>query len=146
MLKIPFRQALNSRILLADGAMGTMLYSKGIFINTCFDELNLTRRTLVEEIHKEYLAAGAEIIETNTFGANRFKLSAFGIENKVTEINEAGAAIADGAARGNAYIAGSIGPLGKPLRPLGNNLQETGERCLQRADSGACSPCRSSYI
>jgi homocysteine S-methyltransferase len=114
-----FLDELRERILLADGAMGTMLYAKGVYINTCFDELNLARPGLVAEIHKEYVAAGAEIIETNTFGANRYKLSAHGIEDRVTEINEAGADIARSAAGENAFIAGAIGPLGKPLRPLG---------------------------
>ncbi len=112
-------QDLQERVLLADGAMGTMLYSKGVYINTCFDELNLTRPSLVSDIHKEYLASGAEIIETNTFGANRFKLAAYGIEDRVRDINEAGADIARTAAGADAYVAGSIGPLGKPLRPLG---------------------------
>jgi homocysteine S-methyltransferase len=114
-----FLDELQKRILLVDGAMGTMLYAKGVYINTCFDELNLTRGGLVAEIHKEYVDAGAEIIETNTFGANRFKLSAHGIEDRVKEINEAGAEIARSAAGKDVYIAGAIGPLGKPLRPLG---------------------------
>ncbi|MFH1754403.1 MAG: bifunctional homocysteine S-methyltransferase/methylenetetrahydrofolate reductase [Candidatus Latescibacterota bacterium] len=114
-----FLEELQERILLADGAMGTMLYAKGIYINTCFDELNLTRPSLVSEIHREYVTAGAEIIETNTFGANRYKLSAHGIEDRVKEINEAGAELARTSAGKNAFIAGAIGPLGKPLRPLG---------------------------
>ncbi len=114
-----FLEELKDRILLADGAMGTMLYAKGVYINTCFDELNLTRPSLVAEIHKEYVKAGAEIVETNTFGANRYKLSAYGIEDRVKEINEAGADIARSAAGKNTFIAGAIGPLGKPLRPLG---------------------------
>ncbi len=123
-MKRDFEKALRERIVLADGAMGTMLYAKGIFINTCFDELNLTRASLVQEIHEEYIDAGAEIIETNTFGSNRFKLGAFGLEDRVKAINEAGARIARKAAGKKAYVAGSIGPLGKPLRPLGKITPE----------------------
>ncbi len=114
-----FLDELEERILLADGAMGTMLYEKGVFINTCFDELNLNRPNLVSNIHKEYLKVGAEIIETNTFGANRYKLAAYGLEDHVKKINEAGADLARSAAGNSAYVAGAIGPLGKPLRPLG---------------------------
>lgn len=119
-----FRDALHERIVLADGAMGTMLYTKGIFINTCFDELNATRPSLVQELHEEYIAAGAEVIETNTFGANRFKLASFGLEDRVKTINEAGARLARKVARRATYVAASIGPLGKPLRPLGKITRE----------------------
>jgi methionine synthase I (cobalamin-dependent)/5,10-methylenetetrahydrofolate reductase len=115
-----FTEALEGRILLADGAMGTMVYARGVYINTCFDELNLTRPSLVSEIHADYVAAGAQIIETNTFGANRYKLGAFGVEDRVRKINEAGAELARRAAKDGVFVAGSIGPLGKPLRPLGN--------------------------
>ena len=75
-----FREQLVKRVLVADGAMGTVLYSKGIFINRCFDELNLTTPALVKETHQEYVKAGAEILETNTFGANRARLAAFGLD------------------------------------------------------------------
>jgi methionine synthase I (cobalamin-dependent)/5,10-methylenetetrahydrofolate reductase len=123
-MKRDFAKDLHERILLADGAMGTMLYAKGLYINTCFDELNLIRAPLVQEIHEEYIDAGAEILETNTFGSNRFKLGAFGLEDRVKAINEAGARIARKAAGKKAYVAGSIGPLGKPLRPLGKITPE----------------------
>src|ERR1035438_8154562 len=73
-----FRSKLQSKIVVADGAMGTMLYAKGIFINRCFDELNLSAPQMVKEIHQEYVKAGAEIIESNTFGSNRVRLTAFG--------------------------------------------------------------------
>lgn len=119
-----FRDEIRHRIILADGAMGTMVYARGVYINTCFDELNLSRPSLVAEIHNEYVAAGAQLIETNTFGANRYKLGAFGVEDRVRRINEAGAAIARKAAGDNVYVGGSIGPLGKPLRPLGNLTRE----------------------
>lgn len=119
MNKKDFLSDLKERILLADGAMGTMLYAKGVFINTCFDELNLSRPELVEEIHKEYLDAGADIIETNTFGANRFKLSSHGLLNHLEDINRRGGEIARGAAGPGTYVAASIGPLGRPLKPIG---------------------------
>ncbi len=105
--------------LVGDGAMGTMLYAKGIFINRCFDELNFSSPELVREIHREYLEAGAEILETNTFGANSFKLEPHGLGNRVAEINRRGAEIAREAAGEVAYVAGSIGPLGVPIEPIG---------------------------
>ncbi|MFQ5511697.1 MAG: bifunctional homocysteine S-methyltransferase/methylenetetrahydrofolate reductase [Candidatus Krumholzibacteriia bacterium] len=119
-----FAQQLKERIILADGAMGTMVYSRGVFINTCFDELNLTRPGLVREIHEAYVQAGAELIETNTFGANRYKLGAFGVEDRIAKINQAGARLARESAGDDVYVAGSIGPLGKPLRPLGQVSKE----------------------
>src|SRR5579883_2646367 len=89
-----FRDELQRRVLVADGAMGTVLYSKGVFINRCFDELNLSSPALIREIHQEYVKAGAEILETNTFGANRLRLAAFGLAEKLKAINEAGVRIA----------------------------------------------------
>ena len=114
-----FREKLNNRVLVADGAMGTMLYSKGVFINRCFDELNLSAPAMVREIHDEYVRAGAEILETNTFGANRPRLAAFGFAERLREINHAGVMLARGAAGGAAFVAGSIGPLGLRIEPLG---------------------------
>jgi len=113
------RQALARRVLVADGAMGTMLYGRGVFINRCFDELNLVQPDLVREVHQEYVKAGAEILETNTFGANRVRLAAFGIAEKLTAINEAGVRIAREAAGQTAWVAGAIGPLGVRIEPLG---------------------------
>src|SRR5579875_3958581 len=81
----------DNRTVLFDGAMGTMLYARGIFINRCYDELNLSQPELVRSIHEEYLQAGAEIIETNTFGANAIRLRRYGLQDKVAEINQAGA-------------------------------------------------------
>lgn len=114
-----FRQQLESRALVADGAMGTMLYSKGIFINRCYDELNLSSPDLVKGVHLEYVKAGAEILETNTFGANRMRLEGFGIADKLRTINQAGVRIAREAAGEDAFVAGSIGPLGTHIEPLG---------------------------
>src|SRR5919202_5618265 len=118
MLK-PFINAVNERVLVCDGAMGTMLYAKGVFINKSFDALNLTQPDLVAEVHQEYVRAGADIIETNTFGANRIKLGSFGIADKLHAINEQGARIARHAAGERACVAGAIGPLGIRIEPWG---------------------------
>ena len=115
-----FKEALQKRILVADGAMGTALYSKGVFLNRCYDELNLSVPALVRDVHQDYVRAGAEIIETNTFGANRKRLSAFGFADKLRQINQAGVRIAREAARDLAFVAGSVGPLGVRLEPLGS--------------------------
>ncbi|HEY7304563.1 MAG TPA: bifunctional homocysteine S-methyltransferase/methylenetetrahydrofolate reductase [Bryobacteraceae bacterium] len=114
-----FRDKLQSKIIVADGAMGTMLYAKGIFINRCFDELNLSSPQLVREIHHEYVRAGAEVLETNTFGGNRVRLGAFGFAEKLRAINEAGVRLAREAAGTRAFVAGAMGPLGTQIEPLG---------------------------
>ena len=114
-----FREALEQRVLVCDGAMGTMLYSRGVFINKSFDAMNLTQADLVEGVHDEYVRAGADILETNTFGANRIKLGTFGLADKLRDINAAGVALARKAAGGRAYVAGSIGPLGIRIEPWG---------------------------
>ena len=106
--------------LLCDGAMGTLLLSKGIFIDKCYDELNLSQPDLIKGIHVEYLQAGAEIIETNTFGANSFRLSKHGCVDKLAEINRRGARLAREAAKSfGALVAGAVGPLGIRIEPLG---------------------------
>jgi len=115
----PFIEALNQRVLVCDGAMGTMLYSKGVFINKSFDALNLSRPDLVEEVHQEYVRAGADVVETNTFGANRIKLGSFGLAESLVAINVEGVRIARRAAGERAYVAGSIGPLGIRIEPWG---------------------------
>ncbi len=114
-----FRERFPGRVFVADGAMGTMLYAKGVFINRCFDELNISAPSMVVEIHQEYVKAGAEILETNTFGANRLRLGAFGLAEKLIEINRAGVRLAREAAGESAYVAGAIGPLGVRIEPLG---------------------------
>lgn len=101
--------AINEHPLVFDGAMGTTIYSKGVFINTNFEELNLTRPDLIREIHKEYIDAGADVILTNTFGANSIKLSKYGLSDKVTEINKAAVDIAKSVANDETYILGSVG-------------------------------------
>ena len=105
--------------MVADGAMGTMLYAKGIFINRCYDELNLSAADMVRQIHQDYAKAGAEILETNTYGANRVRLAGFGLLEKLQAINQAGVKLAREAARGHAFVAGAIGPLGQHIEPLG---------------------------
>jgi methionine synthase I (cobalamin-dependent)/5,10-methylenetetrahydrofolate reductase len=119
-----FRESLAQRVWVADGAMGTMLYSKGAFINRCYDELNLSLPALVRDVHQEYVRAGAEIIETNTFGANRKRLASFGFADKVRLINRAGVRIAREAARDQAFVGAAIGPLGVRLEPLGSTTIE----------------------
>jgi homocysteine S-methyltransferase len=114
-----FREQLSTRALVADGAMGTELYARGIFINRCFDELNLSSPDLVREVHKQYVKAGAEILEANTFGANRSRLAAFGLAEKLQAINHAGVRLAREAAGDAAYVAGAIGPMGVRIEPLG---------------------------
>ncbi len=114
-----FRDQLDKRALVADGAMGTMLYAQGVFINRCYDELNLSTPALVREIHEQYVHAGAEILETNTFGANRMRLAGYGLSDRVQEINLAGVRIARDAAQDKAFVAGSVGPLGVRIEPLG---------------------------
>ncbi len=116
---IDFLDRLEDRVLICDGAMGTMLYLKGIFINRCFDELNLSAAHIVREIHKEYIQAGADVIETNTFGANPLKLRTHGFEDKIDDINLAGARLAAEAAGDRTFVAGSIGPLGARVEPWG---------------------------
>src|SRR5258706_13063655 len=114
-----FIEALNQRVLVCDGAMGTMLYARGVFINKSFDAMNLTQADLVEEVHRDYVRAGADVLETNTFGANRIKLGSFGLAEKLKAINVEGARIARRAAGDRAYVAGSIGPLGIRIEPWG---------------------------
>ena len=130
-----FAEIFADRPVLADGAMGTVLYARGVFINRCYEELNLSDPNLILSVHEEYLQAGAEILETNTFGANRFRLARHGLSGKVAEINAAGVRLARQAVErlkekqaGEAWVAGSVGPLGVRLEPLGKTgLEEARE-------------------
>src|SRR5262245_45382995 len=119
MAKPAFLEAIDQRVLVCDGAMGTMLYAKGIFLNRSFDELNVADPDLVTAVHQEYVRAGADVIETNTFGANRIKLGTFGLSDQVHAINLQGARLARHAAREHVYVAGAIGPLGIRIEPWG---------------------------
>jgi homocysteine S-methyltransferase len=116
---LEFREQLSRRVLVADGALGTMLYARGAFINRCFDEMNLSAPDIVRQIHQDYVKAGAEIIEANTFGANRTRLSAFGLAEKLQSINQAGVRLAREAAQDKAFVAAAVGPLGVRIEPLG---------------------------
>src|SRR5881409_261099 len=130
-----FIQAIaDEHVYLFDGAMGTMLYSKGVFINKCYDELNLRSPEIVLEVHKQYVRAGAEVLETNTYGANRVKLRSFGIEDELRAINMAAVQLARRAAGDSVYVAGAIGPLGIRIEPYGpTGLDEAREYFREQA-------------
>jgi methionine synthase I (cobalamin-dependent)/5,10-methylenetetrahydrofolate reductase len=137
-----FIQAIaDEHVYLFDGAMGTMLYAKGVFINKCYDELNLRNPEIVLEVHRQYVRAGAEILETNTYGANRVKLRSFGIEDELRDINLAAVEIARKAAGDSVYVAGGIGPLGIRIEPYGPTALEEArdyfrEQALALRDGG----------
>jgi methionine synthase / methylenetetrahydrofolate reductase(NADPH) len=120
-----FIERLKQSPVLCDGAMGTLLYARGIFINRCYDELNLSQPELIRAVHHDYLQAGAEIIETNTFGANSFRLARHSLADRVRDINLAGASVAHEAAKSfDVWVAGSVGPLGVRIEPLGKTAFE----------------------
>jgi len=110
-----FEDLLSRRVVIGDGAMGTMLYQQGVFINRCFDQLNVTDPEIVKAVHDGYVQAGADFIETNTFGANEFKLARYGLAEQVEKINLAAAEIAAESAGRDVFVAGAIGPLGLEL-------------------------------
>lgn len=136
-----FLDALASRVLLCDGAMGTMLYGKGVFINRCFESLTLSDAALVREVHAEYVRAGADVLETNTFGANRLKLRAFGLGNRVAELNAEAArlareSVAMAGGDGRVFVAGAIGPLGVRVEPWGKlGIDEATELFREQASA-----------
>src|SRR5213593_1245408 len=109
----------DGKVHVLDGAMGTMLYSKGFLLNVCYDELNLKQPKLVQEVHEAYVRAGAEVLETNTFGANPVKLRSFGLADETEQINQAAVRLARAAAAGRASVVGAIGPLGVRIEPFG---------------------------
>src|SRR5438045_2007861 len=115
-----FRELIASdQITVFDGAMGTRLYSKGVYINRSYDELNLTAPDLVREVHEEYVRAGADVLETNTFGATAHNQQQYGLDGSLHEINAVAARLAREAAAGRAHVAGAIGPLGVCIEPYG---------------------------
>jgi len=132
-----FLSRIKQSPVLCDGAMGTLLYSKGIFINRSYDELNLSQPELIRGVHHEYLQAGAEIIETNTFGANSFRLARHSLADKVRDINRAGARLAREAAKSfDVWVAGSVGPLGTRIEPLGKtSFQEAQEAFREQIET-----------
>ena len=127
-----FVRRVSRNVLIGDGAMGTMLYQKGVFLNRCFDELNLTDAPLVGAVHRSYVEAGAECIETNTFGANQVKLSKHGLANDVERINRAGVQIAKEAAQGPVLVAGAMGPLGCELTEHGPMSRQEAQRVFRQ--------------
>ena len=142
----PFLEAIDERVLVCDGAMGTQLYAKGVFINRCFESLNLTDPDLVGGVHAEYLRAGADVVETNTFGANRIKLRAFGLSEKVAAINLEGRARATGArahARDEGLCRRRDRPARHSRRALGQDRRRRGGAVFQRAGQRRCSKAAS---
>ncbi len=136
------RDLLSKQVVLGDGAMGTMLYQHGVFLNTCFDELNLTKPNLVRRVHDDYVKAGVDFIETNTFGANEFKLGKFGLADKEEQINHAAVELARTSAGSEIMVAGSIGPLGREIAPYGRLPREKAKQAFKRqaaalVDAGA---------
>ena len=119
-MKKDFLKYIKNNVVLFDGGLGTEIYDKGFFINKSYDAVTLTSPDIIREIHQNYIDAGAEIIETNTFGANRDKLEKHGLEDKVEEINRKGAELALETAGEDVWVAGSVGPLEKRLEPLGD--------------------------
>jgi len=126
----------DGRVHVFDGAMGTMLYAKGFFLNVCYDELVLKQPKLVQEVHAEYVRAGAEILETNTFGANPLKLGSYGLADDTEKINRTAAELARAAAGGRASVVGAIGPLGVRIEPFGPTSREEAEALFARQVKG----------
>ncbi|MBI1793617.1 MAG: bifunctional homocysteine S-methyltransferase/methylenetetrahydrofolate reductase [Chloroflexi bacterium] len=134
-------ERLNFEVILADGAMGTMLHSRGVSFDKCFDELNLTNPAAVADVHREYIEAGAQLVLTNTFGANRFKLGKHGLDKKVTDINKAGVELAKrsvAASFKNVLIAGDIGPLGVRIAPFGRVQPEAAREAFAEQIRALC--------
>ena len=121
---IPFIDYIKENLVLLDGAMGSLIYEKGVFIDKCYDELNLSRPDLIRSIHEEYIRSGAKVIETNTYGANRFKLKSHNLLEQLKDINQRGVVLAREAAGENAYVAGSMGPVGEEIEPWGEITME----------------------
>lgn len=131
---VSFEEYIKENLVLMDGAMGSLIYEKGVFIDKCYDELNLSRPELIRSIHEEYLRAGARVIETNTYGANRFKLKSHNLLEQIEEINRTGVELAREVASENAYVAGSMGPSGLEIEPWGDTtLAEISEAYAEQA-------------
>ena len=129
-----FMDYIENDVVIFDGAMGTRLYEKGVYINRVYDELNLSQSALIKEVHQEYLDAGAMVLETNTFGANRFKLEPHGLTEKLEVINFQAAKLAREVAGDKAWVAGAIGPLGIRIEPWGKtSVQEAEDAFYEQA-------------
>ncbi len=132
----PFTEFLAEQVVVFDGAIGTQLYDRGVFLNRCFEEVNLADPDLVRSVHADYVAAGAHAIETNTFGANRFKLARHHLEDRLEEINRTGVRVAREAAGDTTYVAGAIGPLGIRIEPWGPTaLHEARDAFVEQAEA-----------
>ena len=137
MADVTLKQLLaDGKVHVLDGAMGTMLYGKGYFLNVCYDELNVKQPRLVQEVHEAYVRAGAEVLETNTFGANPLKLATYGLADDTEKINQAAAELARNAAAGRASVVGAIGPLGVRIEPLGQTSRDEAFALFQRQVKG----------
>jgi len=134
----PFKDYLKNHLVLLDGAMGTYIYQKGIFIDKCYDALNLTNPDLIRSIHEEYRNAGAMVLETNTFGANRFKLGRYNLTDDLKQINETGVKLACTVAEDQLYVAGSVGPLGVEIEPFGDVTLEDARKAFKEQVSVLC--------
>src|SRR3954464_2884599 len=134
---ITFRELIETdHVTVFDGAMGTQLYAKGVYINRSYDELNLPPPDLVRSLHEEYVRAGAEVIETNTFTATAHKLAQYGLGLRLREINITAARLAREAAAGRCFVAGAIGPLGLRIEPYGpTSFDEAKEMFKQQAEA-----------
>src|SRR5579884_750299 len=119
-LERPLIDAVRTGVLVADGAMGTQLYERGVLFSACFEELNVSRPELVSKVHDDYVRAGAQVIETNTFGANALRLEKYGLSSRAHELNAAGVRVARAAAAGQAYVVGAMGPSGYFLGDAGD--------------------------
>ena len=126
----------DGRTHLFDGAMGTVLYGRGVFLNVCYDELNLRQPDLIRDIHREYVRAGADLLETNTFGANPRKLAQYGLGSETEAINRAAARLAREAAGTRAAVVGAIGPLGIRIEPFGETSVEEARADFRRQAEG----------
>ena len=126
----------DGRVHVMDGAMGTELYASGVFVNVSYDGLNLETPDVVENVHRNYVNAGAEVIETNTFGANPVKLSSYGLADRTEEINHAAVELALRAAQGRVLVVGAIGPLGIRIEPLGPTSREEAQEFYHRQVDG----------
>ena len=135
-MRRPFLDFLHEGVVVFDGAIGTQLYDRGVFLNRCFEQVNLTDPDMVRAVHADYVAAGAHALETNTFGANRFKLGRHHLEDQLAEINRTGARLAREAAGEDAYVAGAVGPLGIRLEPWGPTaLHEARDAFREQAEA-----------
>jgi methionine synthase I (cobalamin-dependent)/5,10-methylenetetrahydrofolate reductase len=133
-MRIPFESYIRDNLVLLDGAMGSLIYERGVFIDKCYDELNLSRPELIRSIHEDYIRSGAKVIETNTYGANRYKLKSHNLLDQLEEINRKGVILAREAAGGNAYVGGSMGPLGVEIEPWGEiSLEQVFEAFAEQA-------------